>query len=250
MTNFTTGIYSLTLNGKVYVGASQNLKSREYHHLRELHMDCHHVPALQADFNEVASGNSSITFEVLEYCDFDQLHEREDFHIETKRPDYNSKRAGGGLRVITDESRAKSAARLKGKQMRYDGDFITPWGIYQSSIRAASASEVAFSQFAVWRACKFPDVVITKHSYGKSRYLSSLHDRSVIGKTWREIGFNFFAKAEDDTGIKTISEELSPSERAVLIKRCGTELSEGLGEVKAASAEIKAIINASKRRLN
>jgi group I intron endonuclease len=250
MTNITTGIYSLTLNGKVYVGASQNLKSREYHHLRELHMDCHHVPALQAEFNEVASGNSAVSFEVLEYCDFDQLHEREDFHIETKRPDYNSKRAGGGLRIITDESRAKSAARLKGKQMRYDGDFICPHGVYQSSIRAAQASEVTISQFAVWKACKFPETVITKLAYGKSLYLQSLHDRSVIGKTWADLGFNFVAKAEDDTGIKTITVELSPSERAVLIKRCGTELTEGLAEVKAASAEIKAIINASKRRLN
>jgi group I intron endonuclease len=252
-TNTTTGIYSLSLNGKVYIGASQNLKSREYHHFRELHLDSHHIPALQADFNQVAaiSGNSAVSFEVLEYCSLEQLHEREDFHIETTKPIkpvYNSKRAGGGLRVITDASRAKSAARLKGKQMRYDGDFITPWGVFQSSIRAASASEVAISQFAVWKACKNPDITITRLAYAKSRYLSYHYDESVIGKTWRDIGFSFIAKAEDDTGIKTV--ELSPSERAAIIKKCGTELVENLAEVRQATTEIKAIINASKRHLN
>lgn len=252
MTNSTTGIYELTHieSGKTYIGASQNLKSRVYHHNRDLHLNRHHVPALQNDFNQTATGNSAVSFAVLEYCDFDQLHEREDFHIETKKPVYNTKAAGGGVRLITEEARNESRKRLVGKQMRFIGDFRTPHGVYSSSFRAASASEVRMSQFAVWKACKNPDTVITKLAYAKSLYLSTLHDHSVIGKTWAELGFGFVPKADDDTGIKTITEELSPSERAVLIKRCGTELAEGLGEVKAASAEIKAIINASKRRLN
>lgn len=250
-TNNNVGIYQLTHldSQKTYIGASQNLKARVYHHNRDLHLNRHHVPALQNDFNQSATGNSAISFAVLEYCDFDQLHEREDFHIETKKPVYNTKAGGGGVRVITDEARNNARNRITGKQMRYLGDFVTPHGVYSSSFRACSASEVRISQYALWKACRNPETVITKLAYAKSVYLQSLGE-GVIGKTWAELGFGFVAKAEDDTGIKAISEELSPSERALLIKRCGTELAEGLAEVKAASTEIKAIINASKRRLN
>lgn len=249
-TNNNIGIYQLTHldSQKTYIGASQNLKARVYHHNRDLHLNRHHVSALQSDFNQSATGNNAVSFAVLEYCDFDQLHEREDFHIETKKPVYNTKAAGGGVRVITDEARENSRNRIIGKQMRYLGDFVTPWGVYSSSFRACSACEVRMSQFAVWKACRNPKTVITKLAYAKSLYLSSLHDRSVIGKTWAELGFGFVAKAEDDTGIKSV--EISPSERAALIKKCGTELAENLDDMKQSTSQIKAIIKANKRHLN
>ncbi|KQY14436.1 hypothetical protein [Rhizobium sp. Root482] len=257
--NTTTGIYSLTVNGKTYIGASQNLKSRVYHHKRDLHLNRHHVPAMQCDFNELNCGNSAISFSVLEYCNFDQLRDREQFHIDTKGPDYNIRAAGGGVRVITDEARENSRKRLTGKQMRYDGDFCTPFGVFPSSYQAATASDVPMSQPAIWNACKRPDTTITRSAYMRSRYLKHNHDESVIGKTWRELGFSFQPKADDDTGIKDVSTaqlelneipELSASERSTLIEKLKNSMANALDQVKQSASEIGAIIDASKSRLH
>ncbi|WP_276118277.1 GIY-YIG nuclease family protein [Pararhizobium qamdonense] len=252
-----SGIYALTVNGTTYIGASHNLKSRFYHHKRNLHLNRHHAPAIQEAFNTVATGNSAVSFSVLEYCNLEQLHAREDFHIKTNQHVCNSKAAGGGIRLITDDARENSRKRLTGRQMRYIGDFITPWGLFTSSMAAAKASEVAFSQFAVWKACKQSETVITRLAFAKSRYLQTL-GQHVVGMSWAELGFAFVAKAEDDTGIKVIGEgpvtskydALSDSERADLIERLKLEMAEGLDEMKQSASKLKSLIEASKRHLH
>ncbi|WP_455918675.1 GIY-YIG nuclease family protein [Ensifer canadensis] len=190
------GIYALTHveTGKTYVGASTNIRTRKYHHYRQLHLNKHYAKEMQADFNASACGNSAVDFRVLEYCATDKLSERESFHIETTAAEYNSNAAGGGgMRVITDKTREKMRNRVLGKQLRYVGDFQTPWGMFRSSQAASRAIDGLMSQPGIWNACTRNETIITPLSYAKSKYLKANHDKSVIGKTWESLGFSFSA---------------------------------------------------------
>jgi hypothetical protein len=41
------------------------------------------------------------------------------------------------------------------------------------------------------RWCKYNDMIISKGSYAKSKYLKENFDKSIIGKTFADIGFSF-----------------------------------------------------------
>jgi group I intron endonuclease len=249
MTNTNIGIYELTHidTGRTYIGASQSMKSRDYHHLRRLHLGHHEVPLLQADFNESASGNTAISIAVLEYCTFDQLGEREDFHIKAKERAYNSSKGGGGLRIVTDEHREKMRKRLTGKQMHFTGYYQTPWGVFPSTIKAAAACPIGISSASIWNACKTPEKVISAFAYAKSLYLQANYDKSVIGNTWADLGFSFEAKSADDTGIKSYEvEDMSADERAKLIDQCNTDLADNLDEMRHAASQIGATVQSGR----
>lgn len=253
MTDAKTGIYQITHieTGKSYIGASTNLPIRRYHHNRDLHLNRHRVSAMQQDFNQSATGNSAISFAVLEHCNSDELGSREQFHIDTKRPFYNTNAGGGGLRQSSDQFREGARKRLTGRQMRYVGDFVTPWGVFNSTYQAVDACEPKISQYAVWTGCKMPETVISRSSYMRTRYLQSVHGESVIGKTWGDIGFSFQPKSGDDTGIKDIAkasdiESMSSTERAAYIIECKTDLANNLDKLKQEASNLKTSVTQRK----
>lgn len=196
MNNQNSGIYIIehVPTGKTYVGASSNLKKRRYTHLRSLHLGKSHNTEMLLDYKDSAIGNSAIDFRVIEYCGIDQLSDRERFQIDALKPDYNHNAGGGGYHDVTDEFRETMRKRLTGKQIRKVGTFVTPFGIFPSSLSASDASDGLISQSAVWNACRKSNIVITRNSYSKSAYLQNNHDESVVGKTWAELGFGFSAE--------------------------------------------------------
>lgn len=195
MTNQNSGIYIIEHipTGKTYIGASSNLKQRRYTHLRSLHLSQAHNTEMLIDYQDSAIGNSAIDFRVIEYCDIDQLNEREKFQIDALKPDYNNNIGGGGCHDVTDEFREMMRKRLTGKQIRKVGTFVTPFGIFPSSLSAADFTQGLISQGALWKVCRKSSTVITRHAYTHSAYLQKHHDESVVGKTWAEIGFGFSA---------------------------------------------------------
>lgn len=68
-----SGIYKITCsaNGKVYVGSAVNLAKRRREHFSALRSNRHHNIHLQRAFNKY--GEADMTFEVLLYCDIDDL---------------------------------------------------------------------------------------------------------------------------------------------------------------------------------
>jgi len=75
------GIYKITniKNNKIYVGSSSNLNRRYYHHINDLINNKHFNIHLQRSFN--IDGEESFNFEIIEYCKYGVLVEREEYYI-------------------------------------------------------------------------------------------------------------------------------------------------------------------------
>ena len=77
-----SGIYKITnnVNGKFYIGSSQNISRRWYDHKRELRIQKHHNKYLQRAWNKYWEENFS--FEIVEECKVEELSDREQLYIE------------------------------------------------------------------------------------------------------------------------------------------------------------------------
>ena len=87
------GIYCIknTVNDKVYVGQSKNIKARFYIHKSNLIRNNHSNPHLQKAWNR--EGESSFSFSILEECKESELDDKEKKYIEK----YNSYKNGYNL---------------------------------------------------------------------------------------------------------------------------------------------------------
>jgi group I intron endonuclease len=128
-----SGVYLITdkANGKKYVGATVHILKRWNEHLLQLKNGNHKNRLLQSAFNE--HGKDSFVFSVLERCAKELLTVREQFYIDTLKPEYNlSPTAGSQLgikrtqetrlrmsiakRQMTQETKDKMAAAKRGKK--------------------------------------------------------------------------------------------------------------------------------------
>lgn len=77
-----SGIYKITnkINGKFYIGSSQNISQRWYDHKRELRHDRHCNKHLQDAWNKY--GEENFSFEIIEECDIEELSKKEQLYIE------------------------------------------------------------------------------------------------------------------------------------------------------------------------
>lgn len=105
------GIYEIfnTVSGRRYVGSAKNLDLRWYHHRYALERGKHHSFVLQRAWNK--HGSAAFLFQIVEECEAPLLVVREQFYIETLRPQYNiARRAGGGGGPMSEATRANVAA--------------------------------------------------------------------------------------------------------------------------------------------
>lgn len=117
-----SGIYQIrnTINGKIYVGSSVNLRKRKNGHLSTLRRGIHSSTHLQRAFNKY--GEEAFVFEVLELCDVNELEDRETFWIKEKNANnhdygYNSRiyvESNLGFRH-SEESKRKISEARRGK---------------------------------------------------------------------------------------------------------------------------------------
>lgn len=107
-----SGIYMCTcnINGKSYIGQSQDVKHRKCQHLSELRGNHHYNQYLQRAYNKYKEYNFS--WKVLEYCDKDMLDDREMYWIsyyDTYKNGFNANEGGKSNRGYerTDEFKSK-----------------------------------------------------------------------------------------------------------------------------------------------
>jgi len=93
-----SGIYKIVsnLDGKEYIGSAVNLYQRWHHHKHHLDKGAHANSKLQRYANKY--GLESLDFSVIETCVKERLIEREQHHIDERRPFFNiCKKAGSSL---------------------------------------------------------------------------------------------------------------------------------------------------------
>lgn len=98
------GIYQIVnrVNQKKYIGSSIRLQGRKKRHFSELNCNIHHSQALQRAYNKY--GKDNFDFLILEYCNSENLLEREQYYINNLKPEYNiCKIAGNCLGVKQSE---------------------------------------------------------------------------------------------------------------------------------------------------
>lgn len=117
MTQSISGIYQIrnTINGHRYIGSAVDIQHRWSQHINYLRKGKHHSEHLQRAWDKYGAG--AFVFEVIERCDVDQMIAREQHHLDTQQPEYNTApRAGSSLGVKhTEETRARMSAAAKGK---------------------------------------------------------------------------------------------------------------------------------------
>ncbi len=74
-----SGIYRITINGRIYIGSSVNCLSRKSKHLYYLVRGTHYNNLMQQYYNE--HGREKFVFEVIEYCEVSLLVEREQYYL-------------------------------------------------------------------------------------------------------------------------------------------------------------------------
>ena len=115
-----SAIYAIRneLNGDLYIGSAQNVRSRWKAHQRLLLRNKHHSAHLQRAYTKYGSGN--LLYCIVEYVDDkDNLLEREQTWLDFFKPKYNISRFAGspmkGLK-LSAETRARMSAAKMGKK--------------------------------------------------------------------------------------------------------------------------------------
>ena len=80
------GVYKIVnaVNGKIYVGSSNNIQNRWSQHKKALNDGTHGNPYLQSAWNKYGANNFS--FEIIEECSPDLQFEREQFYLNSLNP--------------------------------------------------------------------------------------------------------------------------------------------------------------------
>lgn len=125
------GIYKITdvLGNKVYIGSTVNFKQRKIQHFYTLKTNKHANKKLQNFYNKY--GIESLEFSVVEYCnnELDLLLEREQYWIDTLKPEFNiAVKAGSSLGIRKPEAKYyylnnkgfyQTAFRVYGRQLHF-----------------------------------------------------------------------------------------------------------------------------------
>ena len=113
-----SGIYAITntTNGHCYIGSTLNFRSRWALHIRRLETGIHHAHHLQSAWKKYGSG--CFIFEIIERCGKHELLSREQYFIDTLRPEYNTSPTAGSRLGVKDRPETiakKSASAFRGE---------------------------------------------------------------------------------------------------------------------------------------
>ena len=77
------GVYRIDniVSGKVYIGSAEVFEKRKYDHFYCLKNGIHANRHLQNAYNK--HGDGALVFSIIEYCQIDELAEREQFYLDT-----------------------------------------------------------------------------------------------------------------------------------------------------------------------
>lgn len=105
-----------TINNKIYIGQTVNFIKRKSEHFVKLSKSIHVNSYLQNTYNKY--GVDAFIFKIIEECEINILTEREQFYIDSLKPEYNICKIAAttlGIKHTIEQNKAKSD-RQKGKK--------------------------------------------------------------------------------------------------------------------------------------
>lgn len=171
------GVYLILniVNGKIYIGSSNDIEGRKYDHFRALRLNKHTNQYLQNSYNK--HGEAKFTFEVIEVVDnIEDLRDREQYWLDY----YKSYEVGYNISAIAANSKAtydiakpkpegfgeKVSARNYKKIYQYskEGLFIAEYnsgieaqrltGIHRNNISSSNTGRIKTAGGYYWRSYK------------------------------------------------------------------------------------------------
>jgi hypothetical protein len=177
------GIYKI-VNGitkDLYIGSSRELENRKIRHFKDLRKNKHHSIILQRAVNKY--GIHNFTFEIIEYCNEEELMIREQYYFDTLFPLYNiAPIAGRALGIKhSKESNAKKRKYALENNVRPPS---STWIDRQKSVKMLDYNtlEVLNTFESISEACRF----IGKNSTYCSTISSCCENKrySAFGYRW------------------------------------------------------------------
>lgn len=159
-----SGIYKITYKNRYYIGSSNNIKNRWYHHRYTLKQKTHRSPILQSIYDK--HGINVFTFELVEECPKDNLLKREQYWIDKLKPTLNSSKIAGKPPIKSKEQIKRQSDNLRKLlsktvyQYTLDGQLIKEWlnakeaakfyNIHHSAINRCAQGKVKSSNKFQW----------------------------------------------------------------------------------------------------
>lgn len=121
-----TGIYKIThkASSAFYIGSAKNIALRWRRHVRQLNQNEHHSKYLQRVCNK--HGMDGLAFEIVELCNTDQLLVREQFYLDTLKPQMNAYKIAGSPQGFkhSEETKRKQSENQKGRKVVFSEQAI------------------------------------------------------------------------------------------------------------------------------
>lgn len=114
------GIYKITnnVNGKIYIGKSQDIYNRWWQHEYEFEREIHYNPHFQRAWTKY--GKDNFIFEIIEECTLDNIDEKEIYWIDkynATNPDYGyNLRAGGEGGALSEDVKERIGISQRGNR--------------------------------------------------------------------------------------------------------------------------------------
>lgn len=126
--NSNTGVYRIRniLNGHLYIGSTaEDFAKRWRLHRNSLRKSAHHSFKLQLAWKKY--GESAFVFEVVELASADTCLDREQYYIDSLKPEYNVCPIAGSPRgrIVSDATREKRRLRMLGQKNPFYGKHHT-----------------------------------------------------------------------------------------------------------------------------
>lgn len=116
-----SGIYKISQinTNNFYIGSAVDIPKRWVRHRSQLDANTHHSKYLQRVYNKY--GKDSLTFEVVEFCEKNQLLAREQHYLDELKPIFNSYKVAGspfGFKH-SEETKRKISELQKGRKVNF-----------------------------------------------------------------------------------------------------------------------------------
>lgn len=136
----TGGVYVIRrlATDEIYVGSSRNIPTRWGQHRSDLRCGRHSSAHLQGAWNK--DGESGFSYSVLEPCAFSELAAREQYYLDTLRPQLNIKQHAVGP-IGKDWSASARARMSTAQKVRHARDGISP----ETSRRRSASLKIAWA---------------------------------------------------------------------------------------------------------